>query len=266
VALLGKPQGVFDLTDSDRCVGSYFSKRDVATILNVPLENLSQLPFRLHDGMEVIDERLLQKSWYRADIQDAPPAKKTSLDEVVLKAIIHAVYQDALVESQVPVARYQVDLKITVRGKTLFVEFDGPSHFSLSQYGFPKDIRVKKNRIQDSTGIELVNWPYWIQRCASNLRSLFEPNISGFGALWSTEVHFGMFVFEDSATIIETLTSRFNAVDGEGFGYFYGPNTRGRNNPQHPIVDEIRSGKRPREILIPKGYKVISRWLPTVLQ
>ena len=64
-----------------------------------------------------------------------------------------------------------------------------------------------------------------------------------------------MFYFENSAQIIETITKRFNAVDKEGFGYIYGPNTQGRNNPQHPMIANIISGKNDINVILPKGYK-----------
>jgi hypothetical protein len=115
------------------------------------------------------------------------------------------------------------------------------------------------------TGIEVINWPYWIQRCKSNVLAIFNNEINGLGVLWSTEIHFGMFYFRNSANIIEIMTSRFNAVDKTGYGYFYGPNTRNRNNPKHPIIDKIKNGKEKINILLPKGYKDKEYWIPKEL-
>ena len=69
-------------------------------------------------------------------------------------------------------------------------------------------------------------------------------------------------MFDDAADLIEQFTCRFNAVGEDGYGYFYGLNTRGRYNPEHPIVKEIRDGKAARSLLFPKRYKDETRWLP----
>ena len=160
-----------------------------------------------------------------------------------------------------------MDLKLTLNGKTIFIEFDGPSHFAISKYGPPKhDPFRKKKIIEDKTGIEVVNWAYWIQRCSSNVKALFHKDIVGFGVLWSTNIHFGDFYFENSAEIIEIISNRFKAVDNSGIGYFYGANTKGRNNFEHPIIDEILNDKKPIERILPKGFKTKEFWIPEKLQ
>ena len=58
------------------------------------------------------------------------------------------------------------------------------------------------------------------------------------------------------------LTGRFRADRNGSFAYFYGPNTEGRVNPEHPIIDQIRQGKRDPGILLPRGYDDPARWLP----
>jgi len=68
-------------------------------------------------------------------------------------------------------------------------------------------------------------------------------------------MHFGMFFFENSAQVIDIMTKRFNAVDKDGYGHIYGPNTKGRNNPQHPMIDNIINGKNEISIILPKGAK-----------
>ena len=116
-------------------------------------------------------------------------------------------------------------------------------------------------------GIEVINWPYWIQSCSSNIRAIFEKDIIGLGALWSTQSHFGVFCFgEDSADIIELLSKRFNAIDDNGYGYFYGPNTRNRNNPEHPIIKKIKNGEKDITMILPKGFKEVNYWLPDELK
>ena len=266
MAILGKPQGVFDLNNSDNCVGSYILKSDIKEILNVNDNDMENIEFLNINGNEVCDERTLQKSWYSGEIKNVIPANKSSLDELFLLSIIKKTYPNIIIERQCKVLRYSLDLKLTLGDKQIFIEFDGPYHFAKTRFGVPKNILIKKQAVQDKTGIEVVNWAYWIQRCSSNVKAIFENNIKGYGALWSTEILFGMFYFENSAQIIDDITKRFNAVDDSGYGYFYGSNTRNRNNPQHPIIEKIKMGKRNIELLLPKGYKDIDYWLPEELK
>lgn len=163
---------------------------------------------------------------------------------MVLISIIKRAFPLAEIEQQIRVGSHTLDIKLTVNGKTIFIEFDGPSHFASNKYGIPRDSPFRKKMIvEDKTQIEVVNWPYWIQRCERNVRAIFDNTIRGFAVLWSTNVHFGSFIFENSVQIIETLTNRFNAVDNNGFGHIYGEKTLGRNNPEHPIINRIITGK-----------------------
>jgi len=273
MATLGKPQGIFDLNDSDKCVGSYLIKSDVKEILQINDNDLTAVTFRTINNTDVIDERQLQKLWYENKIPNAIPCKiggtKISLDELILSTIIKRTFPKIQIERQVKVKRYKMDLKLTLENKpSVFIEFDGPSHFAFSRYrGNPKNHPFRKKEIvQGETGFEVVNWAYWIQRCTSNVRAIFDNSIKGYGALWSTEVLFGMFFFEDSASIIDTITKRFNAVDEKGYGYFYGKETRERNNPEHPIIEKIRNGKESIELIIPKGCQDRNYWLPEKLR
>jgi very-short-patch-repair endonuclease len=227
---------------------------------------LVNISFINKDGNEIIDERNIQKLWYENKIPNAIPVGKSSLDELLLIAIIKMTIPDTIIERQIKVGHYSMDLKLTYNRKTVFIEFDGPYHFALSRYGEPKHPFIKKERVQEKTGIEVINWAYWIQRCKSNVLSIFDNKVKGFGALWSTEIHFGMFYFPDSVKIIETITKRFNAVDKNGYGYFYGPNTMGRNNPKHPIIDKIKSKEKDINLILPKGYEDKNYWIPYELQ
>lgn len=266
MGILGKPQGIFDLNDSDKSVGSFLLKQDICEILNVTENDLSVLKFKKLNGFEVIDEREVQKAWYKGEIPNALPKSRSSLDELILIAIIRRTLPTCKIERQIKINRFKLDLKLTLDGKSVFIEFDGPYHFAISRYGPPKYKPLEKKKIiEDITGVEVVNWPYWIQRCSTNVKALFDRNIKGYGALWSTNILFGDFFFSNSAQIIETITKRFNAVDNEGFGYFYGPNTHGRNNPEHPIIEKILQGKEDIKKLLPKGYNDIERWLPQKL-
>lgn len=266
MGILGRPQGVFEIADSDNAVGSFLTKEDICTLLKVTESDLTALNFKTIDGFEIVDERQLQQAYYKDKIPNAYRDAKTSVDELLLRAIIKDTYPECVVERQVRVKRYSMDLKLTFNDKTVFVEFDGPSHFAQSRWGLPKDPAIKKNIVEQETGIEVINWPYWIQRCSLNVQAIFNPDIQGLGALWSTNVHFGMFIFSNSADIIEKMTKRFNAVDDSGFGYFYGPNTRDRNNPEHPIIEQIVTGKSDKETLLPKGFKDEGYWLPDRLR
>lgn len=273
MAKLGKPQGIFDLNNSDRCVGSYLTKSDVKEILQVNENDLATVTFKTIDNTDVIDERQLQTLWYENKIPNAIiPCKigntKISLDELILSAIIKRTFPKIQIERQVKVKRYKMDLKLTLENNpSVFIEFDGPSHFAPSRWGSPKnDPFEKKKNVEDETGLEVVNWAYWIQRCSTNVKAIFDNTIKGYGALWSTKDLFGMFVFENSASIIDTITKRFNAIDEKGYGYFYGKETRGRNNPEHPIIEMIKNGKKDIGLIIPKGHQNRDFWLPEKLK
>ena len=266
MSILGKAQGVFDLENSDLSVGSYLLKKDIKTFLCVDDADLNCLKFRNFEGIEAIDERKVQKAWYRGEIPNAPNPEFSSLDELILFSIIKKALKGCVIEKQVKVKRFKMDLKITYKEKPIFIEFDGPSHFAISRYGPPKHEPFRKKKIvEDETGIEVVNWAYWIQRCESNVKVLFEKDLKGYGVLWSTNIHFGDFYFENSAEIIESINNRF-CVDRDGYGYFYGPDTFERNNPEHPIVEKILMGETPISKILPKGLIDQEKWLPTKLK
>lgn len=266
MTILGRPQGVFDLANSDISVGSFISKGDITNFLGIAKADLDFLKFKIIDGVEVIDERKIQKAWYSGLIKNAPPIECSSLDEFLLLSIIRKTLPNCEIERQVRIKRFKMDLKITHEGKTIFVEFDGPSHFAISRYGPPKYEPFRKKRIiEDETGIEVVNWAYWIQRCKSNVKALFNKDIKGYGVLWSTNIHFGDFYFNNSAEIIEIISNRFNAKHNAGYGYFYGANTLGRNNPEHPIIQKIADGRESIQRLLPKGCNEQKLWLPEKL-
>ena len=265
MAILGKAQGVFDLANSDLSVGSFLSKKDMKQLLGVDDSNLDILKFQSFDGIEVIDEKNVQKAWYRGEIPNAPNSDSSSLDELILLSIVRRALPGCVIERQVKVKRFKMDLKITYEGKSIFIEFDGPSHFAFSRYGPPKHEPFRKKKIvKDETGVEVVNWAYWIQRCETNVKVLFGKNTKGYGALWSTNYHFGDFYFENSAEIIESINNRFSA-DRDGYGYFYGSNTAGRNNPEHPIIEKIRLGDESIEKILPKGSIDRRKWVPSLI-
>ena len=267
MAVLGTPAGVFNLYDSDRCVGSFISRADAIEIFGVEEEDLGEVQFEEREGAIVVDERKLQKAWYDGNIPNSPPRKNSSMDELILRRLINITLPEARVEGQERIGRFQMDLKVTHNGETKYVEFDGPSHFAPSRYGPPKHHPFRKKKIiEEKTGIEVVNWAYWIQRCASNVRAIFDNTVRGYGALWSTNIHFGDFSAEDSAQVILEISERFGCSGADAISNFYGPRTNGRNNPEHPILSEIIAGKESIERLIPKGCVNREQWVPVSLR
>lgn len=270
MAILGKPLGIFDLNNSDSCVGSFLLRQDLREILSVNDNDLNIVTFKQIDGLEIVDEREIQKLWYSNQIPNSPPFKigntRISLDELILKAIIKRTYPTATIEHQVPWGRKRLDFIINIDDKIKIVEFHGPGHFTNIGYGNPENPFERKTEAEKEFNVEYVIWPYWIQRCSSNVKAIFEDNIKGYGALWSTEIHFGSFAFDNSAEIIETITKRFKAVDQNGYGYFYGGQTRNRNNPEHPIIEKILNGKPKLETILPRGYTDKNYWLPDKLK
>ena len=263
--MLGSAAGVFDLCNSDRCVGSFISKRDLIIILGIEEQQISELMSRTINGEIVYDERAIHKFWY--DRNPLGYGKKLSFDEFILSELVRRTFPDAIITRQEYIRRFKMDLAVEVAGVKKYIEFDGPSHFAAGRFGQPNpDPFRKKNLVEDSTGCEVINWPYWIQRCEANVRAAITGSGSGYGVLWSTTCHFGDFAFEDSADIILKMSRRFGVAETDGFGHFYGPNTLGRNNPEHPIVQRILDGKENVGRLIPKGAKDRSFWLPERLR
>ncbi len=265
LGILGKAQGIFDSANSDLNVGSYLLKKDIKEFLCVDDSDLDFLTFKNFDGIEAIDEKKVRKAWYEGEIPNATDPGCSSLDELLILSIVRKALPNCFIERQVKVKRFKMDLKVTHEGQSIFIEFDGPDHFAIVRRPPKHEPFRKKKIVEDETGVEVVNWGYWIQRCESNVKVLFDKNIKGYGVLWSTNYHFGDFVFENSAEIIETINKRFNA-DRDGYGYFYGPNTAGRNNPEHPLIEKIRLGKKPIETILPKGFIDKEKWIPNQLK
>ncbi|MDD6184226.1 MAG: hypothetical protein PUB29_01200 [Bacteroidales bacterium] len=278
MGLLGKPQGVFKLGESDKYVGSFISKDDVKTILDVCDSDLSDVKFNKINGIDYIDEAKLHESWKNNCIPNAVPIRKgnstISLDEYILIEIIMRTYPSAKVESQFKWGRKYIDIYVEMDNRKFFIEFHGPGHFKkMNVYGDPEDPFVRKNQIEDEFGIPCYIWPYWIQRCSSNLKVLLGDSDApsrGYGALWSTKVFFGEFFFPNSTQIIENITNQFKATPDGSYGYFYEAwsSDLGRIKQEHPILEKIRKGKKSIDLLIPPGADPNdkNKWLPKVLQ
>ncbi len=271
MAVLSKGSGIFSLSESDKNAGSNISLVDLAEIFEVSVEVLSPLPKVLFEGQEFANELDVHKFWHQNLLPGAPPSKirnaNRSLDELIVAALIRRVYPNMEISQQVKWGRRSLDfvLEHPVHGKKI-LEFHGPSHFAPGRFAREiQDPFVRKAEIEHEFDVECVIWPYWIQRCESNVKAIFEPETPGYGVLWSAQSLFGDFVFPNSAEIIERISERFNATRGGAYGYFYGPDSEGRKNPEHPIVSRIRDGKASTSRLIPQGSRNDATWLPQSL-
>lgn len=263
--MLGKAAGIFSLADSNFCVGSFISKFDLILILGIDHSLIADLESQTIDGKIFYDERKIHKFWYEKNPLGL--GNKLSFDEVILSKLFKITFPDAVVTRQERIKRFKMDLAIELNGEKKYIEFDGPSHFAAGRFGQPNaDPFRKKKIVEDATGCEVINWPYWIQRCEANVRAAIAGSGSGYGVLWSTNCHFGDFVFENSAEIIMKMSRRFGLAESDGFGHLYGPSTLGRNNPEHPIIQRILDGKENVGRLIPKGAKERNFWLPKKLR
>ena len=280
MGLLGKPSGVFSLDESDRFVGSFISKDDVKAILNVNDDDLKDVAFTEINNALYIDETSLRKEyWEKGLIPNASPCKKgnatISFDEYILIKIIERTYPSAKVDSQFKWGRKYIDIFVDFGDKKCFIEFHGPGHFSKRigrrDIGQPENPFIRKTQIEQEYGYPCYIWPYWIQRCSSNLKILLgdaKPTDRGYGALWSTKVFFGDFSFDNSAQIIEEITKQFKAAPNGEYGYFYekwDDSNYGRIKEEHPIIKRIINGKKSIEQLIPNGADTKESWLPRCL-
>ncbi len=266
MAWLGESHGVFKLHDSDAFCGSFIRLPEIAEILGVDISALNMLvPVNWNDEYycsELDVHRALGKGLLTSPYY--PAGAQLSFDEIVLRKLFELVFEDAIIRQQIPFGRYRVDLSVTVSGRTVYVEFVGPSHF-IPQY--QRDLRSPLDRqkmVEDHFGAECVIWPYWIQRCSRNIRAIFDPSVDGLASVWSTKAHFGDFIHVQSADIIVNLTERFHALDSHGIGYMYMSDKTVK--PIHPIVGQIMSGRESAQRLIPRGNALAgSFWLPTFL-
>ena len=119
MAILGRPQGVFELNNSDKSIGSFFTKDDIKEFLGVNDSDVDFLKFKVVDGFEVIDERKIQKAWYGGEINNAPPVECSSLDEFILISIIREALPNCEIERQIRIKRFKMDFKITYKGKSI---------------------------------------------------------------------------------------------------------------------------------------------------
>ena len=119
-----------------------------------------------------------------------------------------------------------------------------------------------------SQGIKIIEWPYWIQLCARNVRIAFGENLEGKGAIWGSEILWGN-VSEKVKQRIFDLSKSFNAIHEDGIGYFY-ELWEDRNHvikPAHPLINMIKKGEKTIELLLPANIDAEEKkfWLPKEL-
>jgi len=255
--MLGKPRGIFDLKNSDKYCGSYIKKQDLQ-LMNLNLDNLK---FKTIDKEFFIDERELHKKWKFLKCK----YNVANFDELILLFLIKLTYPDAIIETQYKISKYKIDFRIEIKNKEFFIELDGPSHFVISKFGVPKDPRFKRDKLLKDSNIKIINWPYWIQRCSKNLKVIVENAGFGNGALWSSLIHFGDFIYEDSSELIEELSEIFNCQRHKSYGYFYEEWSLNEYKPEHKIIEDIRNKKQKLNRIIPKNTKHIEKWVPKSL-
>jgi hypothetical protein len=188
-----------------------------------------------------------------------------SFDELIILTLVELTLPSATVEPQIVIGNKIADFRITDLDNQVIVEFFGPYHFirrsAMQRIVDPRDRAKQIRRLLDQ---ECVIWPYWVQRCAANVRALFDSKVAGIGSIWSTSAHFGDFVFPDSADLILSINARFGLERPDGIGYVYSDEVVAK--PVHPIVRRIREGREPLSKLIPPGSKLPTRyWLPKSL-
>ena len=151
MGLLGKPQGIFKLDESDKYVGSFISKKDVKILLGFNDDDLEDLKFNNINGIDYVDEVKLRDFWKRKCVPNAVPYKKgISLDEYILIEIIKRTYPLAYIESQFKWGRKYIDVYVEMDNRKFFIEFHGPGHFKkMNVYRDPEDPFIRKNQIED---------------------------------------------------------------------------------------------------------------------
>ena len=260
--------GFFRLNDSDAFCGSYISLGDAATILGVDEPAMNHIPQKEFGKEKFIRELDLHRAWGNGSIEGSYPAKignaTRSLDELILIKLIKNTLDGCLVEPQVSFGRKRVDIKIVYEGKTYFVEFVGPTHFIKYYQRELISPLIRKKEIEDYFGEECIIYPFWIQRCARNIKAIVKQSNDGLASVWSTSGFFGDFLYPDSADIIRQISDRFGAIKEDGIGYMY--SNSHTNKPIHPIIDKILTGQEKIDKLIPKGNShPNSFWLPKEL-
>ena len=271
---LAKGKGKFSLSDSDNCVGSFFSKEDLVEILEIDdvysFYDALNKKHLLKEGY--VDERDMYKQFkeLKNEFSKIKLKRYVSFDECVLLAIFRHTFPNAEIRQQVIINGKYIDFEITYNGITIYIEFDGPSHFIKGSYDSTlEDIFGRVKMIKQATGCELVRWSYWIQRCSQNAKILFDNSLRGYGALWTTQAYFHDFDLPQAAETIIKLTKRFNAEDKNGIGYFYQGKEGIRRQPEHHLIKQaLRDSKKLLNFIpknLPNNDPTYRYWLPKEL-
>jgi hypothetical protein len=260
----GTPSGLFRLSESDKHVGSFIQRVDVESLLDKEFAEykdaiLSCVAFQ-NDGS--VNEACVACCW-----EETVPAtirNRRSFDEIILDCLIRSAYPTAAIERQVPFGtnrgnRPQVDFIVAVNGQKKAIEFYGPGHF-VGRYAKPPSAR--QEQVKTALGIDCVVWPFWIQRCERNVKAIFDQTLQGLGALWSCSKSclFRKFPLDTPGNIVQQLNEQFRAARNGSIGYFYEKDSEGRVKPEHFILDRIRKGSCPKDILIPQGINPVDHW------
>jgi very-short-patch-repair endonuclease len=212
-----KPTGIFDPVNNTN--GSFFDISLVKEILGLDREQLKYYPWKINpeNGRPFLDELTIQKIWYKIHRKN----RLISFDEMVLAYLFRKYLPNTRITQQVRVEKYTMDFEIINvddnRQKKIFVEFEGINHFVFSRYGEPKDFRIKKKFVEETTGVEVVNWAFWISRQKENVLRLFVDKIVGVGKIWNSNKLFGDFFFADSADLIRDVNQRFGIENCRDF-------------------------------------------------
>ena len=212
-----------------------------------------------------LHERDLYKQWIclKKLYSSAPFYSKSSLDEYILLAILRRTFPEATINQQVKVGSKFIDFEILYKGITKYVEFDGPSHFITNRGSNKHEDPFKRiEDVYNIKGCELVIWPFWIQRCSQNVRIIFDQNLKGYGALWTSTQYFHNFSILNPSATIKELTRRFNAEDENGIGYFYEKKDGPRFQPSHNILSKVNKDHSKIKLFIPNDAKDYKYWLP----
>jgi hypothetical protein len=251
-----KQAGIFKLDASDTHVGSRLSKADLEKLLDksdLPKPELDLLEF---DEAGFATEKEIGK-WWKKNFS-AKEKQRRSFEEITLNYLIRTAYPECQIEIQKPCRDKVIDFLVAVGGNSIAVEFYGPGRGRFAEQSkIEKDIRRR-----EEVGIELkcecVLWPFWIQRCEQNVKALFDRTVKGLGALWSCSDD--MLLGNFDALFVKEVTSRFQADRNGSYGYFYEKDSEGRTKPEHPVLTEIKNGKKNKRLLVPKGVEAEDEW------
>jgi very-short-patch-repair endonuclease len=252
---------IFSLSESDKYVGSYISEADLCLILNINKNDLTCLKPVLYNNILYYDEYQVQKALSSNNLK----ASNTNLCECICIKLIEQAFPEAVIETQIQVKKFKMDILVTDKNHKFFLEFDGPSHFIYSRYGIPKEPFRKKKLVEDLAGIKVINFGFWIQRCSRNIKAIVDNNIQGRGAIWNSKILFQDFYFKNSADIILEINKQFN-IKQTDITYFYGQDTQGRNIQEHPMVQKVLDGAESIDRFIPLGACDPTPWVPLRLK